>query len=92
MKQTQIGKVGGVIRLFENRLSRPLQWIICLFRANELPLRHLFTYLDGPTAGPKSFAGQIGKPLETCETLPLAHFEKIEGELNPQISTDLSTD
>lgn len=89
---TNTGKVGGVIRLLENRLSRPLQWIICLLHANELPLRHLFTYLDGPTAGPKSFAGLVGKALETCETLPLAHFEKIEGELPPQISTDLSTD
>lgn len=89
---TNTGKMGGVIRLLEDRLCRPLQWIICLLHANELPLRHLFTYLDGPTAGPKSFAGQIGKALETCETLPLAHFEKIEGELPPQISTDLSTD
>lgn len=43
---TNTGKVGGVIRLLENRLSRPLQWIICLLHANELPLRHFFTYLN----------------------------------------------
>ncbi|CAH2098548.1 unnamed protein product [Euphydryas editha] len=86
------GKVGGVIYLLKRRLSRPLQWIICLLHANELPLRHLFTYLDGPTAGPKSFVGRIGKATETCETLPLIQFLRIEGEQLPPISTDISTD
>jgi hypothetical protein len=47
----------------------------------------LINYLDGPTAGTTSFVCQIGKALETCETLPLANFKKIECELPPQIST-----
>lgn len=89
---TNTGKVGGMIYLLEHRLSRPLQWIICLLHANELPLRHLFTYLDGPTAGTRSFVGRVGEAIETCETLPLIQFSRIEGELLPPMPTDLSTD
>lgn len=54
---TNTGKFRGIIRLFEERLKRPLQWIICMLHLNELPLRHLFNKLDGKTSGPGSYNG-----------------------------------
>lgn len=41
------GLKGGIIRLLETELKRPLQWFICQIHANELPLRHLMVQLDG---------------------------------------------
>ena len=61
------GMKGGIIRLLEVSLHRPLQWFVCQLHGNKLPLRHLFQYLDGPTNGPKGFAGTIGKSLHNCE-------------------------
>ncbi|KAH9627845.1 hypothetical protein HF086_001741 [Spodoptera exigua] len=86
-------KYGGVIRLLEKRLQRPLQWIICLLHLNELPLRHLFAKLDGTTTGPNTYSGAIGKLLDDCEKRPVIVFERIEGML-PDISNvkDLSSD
>lgn len=83
--------MNGVIRLFEKHLNRTLQWFICQFHANELPLRHLFKHLDGDTVGPKAFSGIIGKALSTCENLPVVLFNKIETEL-PNRTTDISSD
>lgn len=90
---TNTGKHGGVIRLLEKRLHRPLQWIICLFHMNELPLRHLFAKLDGTTTGPSTYSGAIGKLLDDCEKRSVVIYEKIEGML-PNISKvkDLSSD
>jgi hypothetical protein len=87
------GKYGGVIRLLEKRLNRPLQWIVCLLHMNELPLRHLFSKLDGTTTGPATYSGVIGKLLDDCEKQNIVAFEKIEGVL-PDISDakDLSAD
>lgn len=87
-----IGKNGGIIRLFEKRLQKPLQWIVCLLHMNELPLRHLFLHLDGCTSGPKSFSGPLGKALETCEQLPVKKFQPIDGEMLTEMAIDLSTD
>jgi len=36
------GTKGSVIRLIEEQLNKPLQWVICQLHVNELPLRHLF--------------------------------------------------
>ena len=58
-----IGHSGGVIRILEERLGRPLQWSMCLLDCNELPLRHVFWLLDGVTIGPDSFSGKIGKMI-----------------------------
>ncbi|KAH9628577.1 hypothetical protein HF086_010311 [Spodoptera exigua] len=90
---TNTGKYGGVIRLLEKRLQRPLQWIICLLHLNELPLRHLFAKLDGTTTGPNTYSGAIGKLLDDCEKRPVVVFGRIEGML-PDISNvkDLSSD
>lgn len=43
------GFKGGVIRLMEEELKKPLQWFVCQLHSNELPLRHLLLHLDGKT-------------------------------------------
>lgn len=75
------GSYGGVIRLLEEHLNRPLQWLVCQLHSNELPLRHLFQKLDGHTTGPHSYSGPIGKMLTSCETLPVVHFEPISADM-----------
>lgn len=87
-----VGKNGGIIRLLEKRLNKPLQWIICLLHMNELPLRHLFIHIDGSTSGPLTFSGEIGQQLEKCEKKSVIQFQPIPGEL-PEVSTqDISSD
>lgn len=91
------GKKGGALALLEAQFKKPLQWAICLLHANELPLRHLITKLDGVTTGPHSFSGDIGQALRNCEKLPIVPFTPLESNL-PQamadgtVSLDLSTD
>lgn len=77
----------------EKEIGRPLQWLICLFHGNELPLRHLFCHLDGKTKGPNEFKGEIGQQLENCANLPVVTFLPIENNL-PLLENknDLSTD
>ena len=41
------GQKGGVIRLIEQKLKRPLQWFTCQLHANELLLRHFLQHIDG---------------------------------------------
>ncbi|GBP05516.1 Kynurenine formamidase [Eumeta japonica] len=89
---TNTSKFNGVIRLFERRLQRPLQWIICMLHLNELPLRHLFDYLDGKISGPFTYNGPIGKLLDKCETRAVVEFESIPGQLPTLKPDDLSTD
>lgn len=86
------GWKSGVIRCMELKLGKPMQWIICLLHFNELTLRHLFEMLDGPTNGPKSYSGNIGKALLSCETLPVTTYEIIHGELPTTDRRDLSQD
>lgn len=86
------GTNGGIVRLFELSLKRPVNWFICQLHSNELPLRHLFAHLDGPTTGPTGFSGQIGKQLPTCEALPLVEFALIQCEMPSTLPDDLSTD
>ena len=74
-------------------LNKPLQWFVCQLHANELPLRHLFEHLDGPTNGPKGFSGPIGKSLVACEKLPVVKYTPINCVLPTGLnSADLSTD
>ena len=65
------GTNGGIVRLLEIKLGRPLHWFICQLHANELPLRHLIKTLDGKTTGPSGCTGDIGKQLEDCEKYPI---------------------
>jgi len=55
------GAHGGVIRLVEMQLGRPVHWFICMLHCNELPLRHLIQILDGGTQGPNMFFGESAK-------------------------------
>jgi hypothetical protein len=87
------GAVAGVIRLLEEELGHPVQWLICLLHANELPLRHLIHKLDGVTQGPTGFSGIIGKAIETCEELPVVNYIPITFANCPCLDgVDLSTD
>ena len=71
---------GGVIRLMEQKLERPLQWCICQLHA-ELSLRHFLQHIDGSkTTGPNTYSGIIGKLLEVCEKLRVVMFEVTESE------------
>lgn len=90
------GWKSGVIRCIELKLGRPLQWFICQLHANELPLRHLFTKLDGATSGPQLYSGPIGKLLEKCTDLPVTGFSAIPVPNMPvllkETENSLSTD
>ena len=55
------------------------------FHRNELPLRHIFTPLDGKTSGPRSFTGLIAKELKGYEAKAVVFFTSIEV---PAISID----
>ena len=87
-----VGENGGIIRLMENTIQRPLQWFVCLLHQNELPLRHLMKRLDGPTTGPNAFSGPIGKELQTCELIPIKRFRRIQVELPGIDPAELSSD
>ena len=87
----------GIIVRCEKSIGHRLHWDICLLHTNELPLRHLFQKLDGPTSGSSSFRGTLGKMLQHVEELEWndTFHPIIEGpELRPlpQVTSDLSTD
>ena len=48
-----------------------------MLHANELPLRHLLSNLDGKTSGPR-FTGPIGKLLQNCERKTVQKLDPIE--------------
>lgn len=74
---TNTGVKGGIIRIFEEKLNRPLHWFVCLLHFNELPFRHLFDALDkSSSTGPRSATGKLSKQIETCETLPVSNCNK----------------
>ena len=47
---TNSGWNNGVIRNYELKFFRPLEYFICLLHLNEVPFRHLFQSIDGDTA------------------------------------------
>ncbi|GBL98494.1 hypothetical protein AVEN_111618-1 [Araneus ventricosus] len=55
----------------------------------ELPLRHVFEYLDGETAGPRTYSETIGK---VCENLPVANFKPVYCDLPVVTAKVLSKD
>ena len=92
-----VGWKSGILRRLEEKLKRPLHWIICQLHSNELPLRHLLIQLDGKTSGPRQFTGPIGRLLyETnFENLQIVDFQPIPAdviEIDEGYSTDLSSD
>jgi len=86
------GRTGGVIRLLELKVKHPLQWLVCLLHANELPLRHLFQSLDGATTGSHGFSGTLGNALNKCNELPVVEYRPVKTDLPHVDPRDLSTD
>lgn len=87
----------GVLRRLEEKAKKPIQRAVCQLHLLELPLRHLFASLDGPTRTPTSFSGPIGKLLtSSLHTLPLVEFDPITCEdfplLDDQTRNGLSSD
>lgn len=86
------GVSNGSIALFENALKHPVQAVVCLLHLNELPLRKIMVILDGPTSGPNSFSGPIGKQLTSCQDLPVVEYNKIDSVFPEVDFKELSTD
>ena len=87
------GSLGGVIRLTEIQLGRPVHWFICMLHNNELPLRHLIQKLDGGMQGVNVFLGDIGKALMNCELQPVVYYSPIGfDDCSDMDDIDLSTD
>ena len=69
----------GAIAELEELLGHPLQRLICFNHHAELPFNKLFVHYDGPTTGPSSFEGPIGKEIqEDVWLLPVVDFVRIE--------------
>lgn len=76
------GRNAGVIKLLELYLGRSLQWLVCLLHMNELPFRHLFEKIDGPTLGPDTLKGCIGKQLKKdLSNLDIVKFSLVKGKI-----------
>ena len=88
------GNLNGACAIMEKRLRRQLQWLIRLLHGNELPLRYFMTNFDGPSTGPKTLSGPIGKRLGDCERRVVPSFKAISlfWAEKPVNSHDLSTD
>jgi len=91
------GANNGFIRSLEELLDKPLHWVVCLLHLNELPLRHVFASIDGPTVSADSFAGPIGKKLKgAVSEWKVAKFESIPNSQFPvlpiTVVEDLSSD
>lgn len=87
---TNTGHTGGIIRLIEERLNRPLQWLICELHLNELPFKALFAALDGDTSSPSEFKGPIGKTLSESLNLQPVEFVPISTKV-PDFEGDIKT-
>lgn len=62
----------GVNACLERYLQRPLQWNVCLYHFNELPLKNLLTKLVGKQSGPGIWAGEFGSELLSCHLYPVS--------------------
>lgn len=92
---TNTGVDNGAIRCVEKEWKKALQWCVCLLHMNELPLRALFSKLDGSTSGPESFSGPLGKRIQKCDGLDVVQFEPIDFPCAldvEEIKQDLSSD
>ena len=71
-------------------INRPLQWLVCVLHLNELLLKHLFEKLDGPTSGPESYTGPLGKLIggKGLVRTPLVNFEPIPTKIE-EVDYDL---
>ena len=92
------GKHIGAFASLEKMLDRRLLWVLCMLHLNELPWRHIFVALDGPTSSHNTFLGVIGKILPNVEYLEWStKVEKVQlgpglPELPEEVAADLSSD
>src|SRR5215469_12117780 len=90
------GKMGGVLRFIEIHLQRPIQWLICLLHANELPFRHVLQKIDGKPTGPQTFQGNIGRAIQKDLTkCSITNFRPVVSKIKhipEDIVMQLSTD
>ena len=83
------GADNGCMALTEKYLKRPLIWLVCIIHTNELPLRHLWDFLDGRTLSKDTLDGPIGKAIlqKGLTELPIEDFEPVVGPFSLQILT-----
>ena len=92
------GWKGGMFTHLEKLLDRKCFWVVCMLHTTELPLRHLFTALDGKSNSKDGWTGPIGKKLEKINDLQrVLNFEPIPGleelvEIPEDIVKNMSTD
>ena len=87
------GIKAGFIRCLEEKLERPLQWVVCLFHCNELPLRHMFLKLGGATKSLNRFCEPVGKKLNgKVSTWLVKIFELIENANFAKLPDDIVDD
>ena len=72
-------------------------WLICIIHINELPLRHLWDFLDGKTLSADTLDGPIGKAIlqKGLNDLPIEDFEPMVGPLQPlsnEVTSKFSSD
>ena len=84
----------GCFVLIEHTLGRRLFRVVCTLHLNELPWRHVFTDIDGPTDSKNTFKGVIGKLLPKVEDLEWnPNFKKVtDGPGLPNISDEIALD
>lgn len=84
------GEKNGVIRKLEEKLNKPLQWLVCQLHSNELIVHHLFEKYAGRKTGPCTYSGEISKQISQCETMPLVKFNAVELETGlPEIDSKI---
>ena len=83
------GWKNGACAMIEEELVTPLQRIVCFLHHLELPFGKIFEFYDGPTTGPESFSGPIGKLIMTdIWKLPTVKFVQVE---NPTLLADIQS-
>ena len=88
----------GCFVLIEGTLGRRLFRVVCTLHLNELPWRHVFVIIDGPTDSKNTFKGVIGKLLPKVEELEFnPKFKKITAGpglpiILEEVADDLSSD
>ena len=71
----------GACAMLEEELKTPLHRFVCFLHHLELPFGKAFEFYDGPTNGPESFSGPIGKTIMTdIWKLPVVNFAVIENQ------------
>ena len=75
------GWKAGTCAMLEEELKTPLHRFVCFLHHLELPFGKVFEFYDGPTTGPESFSGPIGKTIMTdIWKLPVVNFAVIENQ------------